>query len=187
MLPVLWVLAGLISRRTPKSEPPVMCHSSIGAEVFTPREPPPSRGRSTSFIRVGTQPWRRWREPIVVERAVVPTPVHIVAISWQGVSRASCIVWSLQTSVSCDQKKVRLSPLYEQVRTGAALRWGIFLTQIATSNRTIASLITSRSSRLHATTPRVKLTPRELPSPSGRFRRRVILSSPPLTKGDRHV
>lgn len=184
----------MLTRRSLDTRTSWSNHPSIGAETFTPLqscslllssdclEP-----TALCLIRVGNQPWQRLRCPIVVERGIAPIPVYILSLSWRGVNRASYTVSSRQISLRGEETTVRLSNSHQLPLTRAAVRCRKFLTQLTAANVTIASLVLSRSTRIQVKTPRVKLSPRELPSPSPRFRRRVFLSPFSLTTGDQDV
>lgn len=191
--PLLWCVASFLPQRSPKLALRWTHHRSSGAEVFIPwsessaQLAPPVCGTRLLLIRVGIQPWQRWKAPIVVERGLTAIPVYIIALSWQGIDRRIVIVSSRQTPRRWEDTTLRLSESHKSSLHEATGRWRAFVNQVTTMNRNISSIVLRRSNRLQVYTPRIRLSHRDLPSLSYRFRRRVALSPISATTGDHDV
>lgn len=181
--PWLWRLVGVFRRRTDRAQLPGTQLTSSGAELWTPFRDTdefggsnlPS-GKALLLIRVGPNPWQRWRVPILIQRGIEPTPVYVIVLSIRGVTRMRGAVDAARVGARYENFSSKINipnhAIISPVCDGTRKLIGL-ITKLHQTGGTVARRIRTP---LRVSTPKVALTNRDLPTVSYRFRRCIRIN-----------
>lgn len=184
--PWLWRLVGIFRRRTDRAQLPGTQLTSSGAELWTPFRDTdkfggsnlPS-GKALLLIRVGLNPWQRWRVPILIQRGIEPAPVYVIALSVRGVTRMRGTVDAARVGARHENISCKINIPNHAIITPVCDGTRIVTDVITKLNQTGETVVRSLRIPLRVSTPKVALTNRDLPTVSYRFRRCIRI--PPFS------